>query len=163
MAGIFVLPDLIITMADLHQSLQEAPEKEDIRMLGRMLGDVIREQEGEEIFNLVEKIRRTAVSFRRNPNLYSADTLNNLLKNLSRNHAISVVRAFSYFSHLANIAVDKHANLAYRAARIAGEPPEKGSLNYALDMLEQGRCFRCRHQETVAKDFHLTGSDRTPY
>ena len=84
-------------MADLHQSLQEAPEKEDIRMLGRMLGDVIREKEGEEIFNLVEKIRRTAVSFRRNPNLYSADTLNNLLKNLSRNHAIQSSEPFPTF------------------------------------------------------------------
>ena len=124
-------------MADQYHPQQEAPEKEDIRMLGRMLGDVIREKEGIDIFNLVEKVRRTAVSFRRNPNLCSADTLNNLLKNLSRNHAISVVRAFSYFSHLANIAVDKHANLGYRAARIAGEAPEKGSLNYALNMLDQ--------------------------
>ena len=56
-------------MADQYHPQQEAPEKEDIRMLGRMLGDVIREKEGIDIFNLVEKVRRTAVSFRRNPNL----------------------------------------------------------------------------------------------
>lgn len=136
MTGYFDLPDLIITMADQHQEMStntpsksqtEAPEKEDIRMLGRMLGDTIREKEGEDTFNLVEKVRRTAVSFRRDPNICSADTLNNLLKNLSRNQAISVVRAFSYFSHLANIAVDKHANLAYRSALISGAAPEKAA------------------------------------
>lgn len=126
-----------ITMVNQHQNFKEAPEKEDIRMLGRMLGNVIREKEGQDIFNLVEKVRQTAISFRRNPELYSADILNNLIKNLSRNHAISVVRAFSYFSHLANIAVDKHVHLAYRKARIAGAAPEKGSLSYALDMLDR--------------------------
>lgn len=53
MTGYFDLPDLIITMADQHQEMStntpsksqtEAPEKEDIRMLGRMLGDTIREK-----------------------------------------------------------------------------------------------------------------------
>ncbi len=147
-------------MADQHPEIsspppsqQEAPEKEDIRMLGRMLGDVIREKEGEDIFNLVENVRQTAVSFRRNPTLYSADTLNNLLKNLSRNQAISVVRAFSYFSHLANIAVDKHANLAYRAARIAGEPPEKGSLSYALNMLDDAGVSGTDIKKLLGKTF----------
>ncbi|WAV93127.1 phosphoenolpyruvate carboxylase [Oxalobacter aliiformigenes] len=140
-------------MADQYHPQQEAPEKEDIRMLGRMLGDVIREKEGIDIFNLVEKVRRTAVSFRRNPNLCSADTLNNLLKNLSRNHAISVVRAFSYFSHLANIAVDKHANLGYRAARIAGEAPEKGSLNYALNMLDQAGVSGAEIKKLLSETF----------
>lgn len=76
MTGYFDLPDLIITMADQHQEMStntpsksqtEAPEKEDIRMLGRMLGDTIREKEGEDTFNLVEKVRRTAVSFRARP------------------------------------------------------------------------------------------------
>ncbi len=162
MTGYFDLPDLIITMADQHQEMStntpsksqtEAPEKEDIRMLGRMLGDTIREKEGEDTFNLVEKVRRTAVSFRRDPNICSADTLNNLLKNLSRNQAISVVRAFSYFSHLANIAVDKHANLTYRSALISGAAPEKGSLNYALDQLDAAGVPGAAIKESLNKTF----------
>lgn len=121
-----------------HQSsLQDSPEREDIRMLGRLLGDVIREQEGEDVYNLVEQVRRTAVSLRRKPNPVASDTLKNMLKYLGRNHAISVVRAFSYFSHLANIAVDKHDNLAYRNGRIAGDPPPKGSMAYVLDLLDK--------------------------
>ena len=64
MTGYFDLPDLIITMADQHQEMStntpsksqtEAPEKEDIRMLGRMLGDTIREKEGEDTFYLTHK------------------------------------------------------------------------------------------------------------
>ncbi|MBS7327627.1 MAG: phosphoenolpyruvate carboxylase [Oxalobacter sp.] len=121
-----------------HQSsLQESPEREDIRMLGRLLGEVIREQEGEDVFNLVEQVRRMAVSLKRSPNPVASDSLRNMLKYLGRNHAISVVRAFSYFSHLANIAVDKHDNLAYRNGRIAGDPPPKGSMAYVLDLLDK--------------------------
>ena len=38
--------------------------REDIRFLGRLLGDTIREQAGSEIFDLVESIRRTAIRYR---------------------------------------------------------------------------------------------------
>ena len=44
---------------------KDAPLKEDIRLLGRLLGDVLREQEGEAVFDVVETIRQTAVRFRR--------------------------------------------------------------------------------------------------
>src|SRR4051812_10063485 len=44
---------------------KDAPLKEDIRLLGRLLGDVLRDQEGESVFDVVETIRRTAVRFRR--------------------------------------------------------------------------------------------------
>ncbi|NBY33133.1 MAG: hypothetical protein EBQ68_03545, partial [Betaproteobacteria bacterium] len=44
---------------------QERPMVDDIRWLGRILGDVIREQEGEAAFGLVEQIRRLSVAFRR--------------------------------------------------------------------------------------------------
>jgi phosphoenolpyruvate carboxylase len=44
---------------------KDAPLKEDIRLLGRLLGDVLRNQEGEAVFDVVETIRQTAVRFRR--------------------------------------------------------------------------------------------------
>ena len=43
----------------------ERPLVEDIRLLGRILGDVIREQEGEPAFALIEQIRKLSVAFRR--------------------------------------------------------------------------------------------------
>ncbi len=110
----------------------DLPLREDIRLLGRMLGDVLREQEGEETFNIIESVRRTAISFRRNPTAQSNKQLSKMLQELTKDQTIAVVRAFSYFSHLANIAVDKHQNLSCRAKQISGDPPEPGSTTLAL-------------------------------
>ncbi|MDO9610701.1 MAG: phosphoenolpyruvate carboxylase, partial [Serpentinimonas sp.] len=44
---------------------KDQPLIDDIRLLGRLLGDVIREQEGDAIFDLIEQIRQLAVAFRR--------------------------------------------------------------------------------------------------
>ena len=85
---------------------KDAPLKDDIRLLGRLLGDVLRDQEGDDVFALVETIRQTAVRFRREADASAAAELDAMLKGLTREQTISVVRAFSYFSHLANIAED---------------------------------------------------------
>ena len=44
---------------------KDQPLVQDIRLLGRILGDVIREQEGEAAFALIERIRQLSVAFRR--------------------------------------------------------------------------------------------------
>ncbi|WP_374585444.1 phosphoenolpyruvate carboxylase [Pseudoduganella sp.] len=121
-----------------HQSAdKDAPLKEDIRLLGRLLGDVLREQEGEEVFAVVETIRQTAVRFRREADAGAAKELDGMLKILTREQTITVVRAFSYFSHLANIAEDQHHIRRRRAHLIAGSAPQKGSISYALDKLKE--------------------------
>ena len=94
-------------------ALSDAAEKnrplvDDIRHLGRILGDVIREQEGKEAFELIEKVRQLSVAFRLKSDAQAGRSLDRLLKNLSGDQTVSVIRAFSYFSHLANIAEDRH-------------------------------------------------------
>jgi len=84
------------------------PLVEDIRLLGRILGDVIREQEGKEAFELVERVRKLSVAYRLKSDAQAGRALDRLLKNLSGDQTVSVIRAFSYFSHLANIAEDRH-------------------------------------------------------
>ncbi|HOB95595.1 MAG TPA: phosphoenolpyruvate carboxylase, partial [Aquabacterium sp.] len=81
---------------------------EDIRLLGRLLGDVIREQEGKEAFELIERVRQLSVAYRLKKDASAGRVLDRLLKNLSADQTVSVIRAFSYFSHLANIAEDRH-------------------------------------------------------
>jgi phosphoenolpyruvate carboxylase len=115
---------------------KDAPLKEDIRLLGRLLGNVLREQEGEAVFHVVETIRQTAVRFRRESDTQAGAELNKLLKKLTRDQSISVVRAFSYFSHLANIAEDQHHNRRRRAHLLAGSAPQQGSIAYALAKLD---------------------------
>ena len=115
---------------------KDAPLKEDIRLLGRLLGDVLREQEGEAVYNVVETIRQTAVRFRRDADAVAAKEIDKLLKNLTRDQTNSVVRAFSYFSHLANIAEDQHHNRRRRAHLLAGSLEQPGSVAHALKQLD---------------------------
>jgi phosphoenolpyruvate carboxylase len=84
------------------------PLVDDIRLLGRILGDVIREQEGKDAFELVERVRKLSVAYRLKSDAQAGRALDRLLKNLSGDQTVSVIRAFSYFSHLANIAEDRH-------------------------------------------------------
>src|SRR5688572_19317422 len=86
----------------------ERPLVEDIRSLGRILGDVIREQEGVDAYELVERIRKLSVAFRRDADHEADKALKTLLKSLSGEQTVSVIRAFTYFSHLANLAEDRH-------------------------------------------------------
>jgi phosphoenolpyruvate carboxylase len=113
----------------------DAPLREDIRLLGRLLGDVLRDQEGADVYEIVETIRQTAVRFRRDAHAHGGADLDKLLKKLSRDQTIAVVRAFSYFSHLTNIAEDQHNNRTRRAHLLAGAPPQQGSVAYALAKL----------------------------
>jgi phosphoenolpyruvate carboxylase len=116
---------------------KDAPLKEDIRLLGRLLGDVLREQEGEEVFAVVETIRQTAVRFRREADAGAAKELDGMLKILTKEQTISVVRAFSYFSHLANIAEDQHHIRRRRAHLLAQSQPRRGSIRFALAKLKE--------------------------
>ena len=84
------------------------PLVDDIRLLGRILGDVIRDQEGKAAFELVERVRQLSVAYRLKSDATAGRALDRLLKNLSGDQTVSVIRAFSYFSHLANIAEDRH-------------------------------------------------------
>ncbi len=110
--------------------------REDIRLLGRVLGDTIRDHEGAEIFQIVEDIRQIAVRFRRHGDTDARATLAKKLNALDVEPAIAVVRAFSYFSHLANIAEDQHNNRCFRRDQLAGKPPRQGSLLLALERLK---------------------------
>jgi phosphoenolpyruvate carboxylase len=123
---------------------KDAPLKEDIRLLGRLLGDVLRSQEGEAVFDVVEKVRQTAVRFRREDDPEAGVELTTLLKKLTRDQTISVVRAFSYFSHLANIAEDQHHVRRRRAHQLAGSKPPPSSVAYALARLKDAGVERAQ-------------------
>lgn len=117
----------------------EAPLREDIRLLGRILGEVIHEIEGEDTFNIIEDIRQTTVAFRRGQSSQAETNarLEVLLDRADATQIIAIVRAYSYFSHLANIAVDKHQNLQHREQLIANTSPERGTVRYVLEQLKE--------------------------
>jgi phosphoenolpyruvate carboxylase len=115
------------------------PLRNDIRLLGRILGDTVHEQEGDAVFAIVERVRQTAVRFARDGDPAARAELATLLDPLPRDTTQAVVRAFSYFLQLANIAEDEHHIRRRRAHDLAGSPPREGSLIHALDALAEAR------------------------
>ena len=112
------------------------PLVEDIRLLGRILGDVIREQEGRDAFELIERVRQLSVAYRLKADASAGRVLDRLLKNLSADQTVSVIRAFSYFSHLANIAEDRH-HVRRRAVHDLEGHHQEGSLAVAFERLHR--------------------------
>ncbi|WP_374566600.1 phosphoenolpyruvate carboxylase [Ideonella sp.] len=110
------------------------PLMEDIRLLGRILGDVIREQEGRAAFDLIERVRQLSVAYRLKKDASAGRVLDRLLKNLSADQTVSVIRAFSYFSHLANIAEDRH-HVRRRMHHEAEGHLQEGSLAFCFERL----------------------------
>ncbi len=112
---------------------KDLPLREDIRLLGRLLGDTVRDQRGDAVFELVERIRQLSVRFHRDDDKDARRGLETTLDALSRDQTIDVVRAFSYFSHLANIAEDQHHIRRTRAHLIRGSAPREGNLAHAIN------------------------------
>ena len=113
----------------------ERPLVEDIRLLGRLLGDVIREQEGKPAYELVEQVRKLSVAFRRDEDAQADKALKKLLASLSGEATVSVIRAFTYFSHLANLAEDRH-HIRRRAVHERAGRVQDGSLSLALSRIK---------------------------
>ena len=112
---------------------KDRPLREDIRLLGLILGDTIREQQGAAIFDIVEQIRQTSVRFHKTGNQDDRAQLADILESLSPDKAILVVRSFSYFSHLANIAEDAHHRRRTHAHVVARSRPRVGTIRRALE------------------------------
>lgn len=127
--------NLIAAITDI--SSKDLPLRDDVRLLGRILGDTLRDQEGEASYQLIENVRRAAVRFRKTQDDRDRVQLEQTLDALSPSETLVVVRAFSYFSQLSNIAEDLHHNRRHRAHLKAGTPPKEGSLLLALERIEK--------------------------
>jgi phosphoenolpyruvate carboxylase len=120
-----------------NRIVDDQPLIDDIRFLGQLLGDTIRAQEGEETFERIETIRRLSIAFQRDADPEAGRKLDTLLHGLTTDEAMSVLRAYTYFSHLANIAEDRHQirrRIAQEAKRELS--PEDTSLAATVARLE---------------------------
>ena len=139
------------------QSTERSKDKErhlveDIRWLGRILGDVIREQEGVAAYELIEQVRKLSVAFRRDADQEADKALKKLLKSLSGDQTVSVIRAFTYFSHLANLAEDRH-HIRRRAVHERAGNTQEGSIEVALARLRWAGIAPETISHTLAQSF----------
>jgi phosphoenolpyruvate carboxylase len=102
------------------------PMREDIRLLGAILGDTVREQHGDEVFALVERAR--VESFRVRRSEIERAEVARMFEGIDIHQAIPVIRAFSHFALLANVAEDIHRERRRAIHVAAGDPPQDSSL-----------------------------------
>ena len=112
----------------------ERSAADDIRLLGRILGEVIADQNGQAMFETVESIRRAAVGERRaGPDRQGG--LEAALGAMAEEQELQIIRAFSTFVLLANLAEDVGDNRRERADRRTGQGGGPGTLGGAFDQL----------------------------
>jgi phosphoenolpyruvate carboxylase len=115
----------------------EAPQRDlalhdDTCLLGRILGDTVCEQQGQAIFDVVEHIRQTSIRFHRSEDRAAQRELEATLARLSHEDAIYIVRAYTFFLHLTNMAEDQHLVRLARRHALSRSPSEQGTMAYAL-------------------------------
>ena len=78
--------------------------REDVRYLGSILGKVIKKQEGQKFFNLVEKVRKLSKVNKINYSNHSYGKIIRAIKNLNPKNTFKLTRAFTHFMNFINLA-----------------------------------------------------------
>ncbi|MFZ5560944.1 MAG: phosphoenolpyruvate carboxylase [Pseudomonadota bacterium] len=124
----------------MNSSDPHAALRDDVRLLGTLLGDTLREQEGQAFFERVERIRRLAKQARDGDSAARRE-LTALLCSLKDDELLPVARAFTQFLNLANIAEQYHRVRRRRAYQWHPEaPPQPGSVRELFARLAAEKC-----------------------
>jgi phosphoenolpyruvate carboxylase len=105
--------------------LKEAPLRRDVRNLGRILGEVIKEQAGDAVFESVERLRNLSIEQREQGKV--AEDLS--LASMDLRHAFLVVRAFAIYFELVNLAETNHRKRRRRAAQVNHTEAQPGTIS----------------------------------
>src|ERR1700761_2087703 len=130
------------------------PMREDIRLLGTILGDTVRQQNGDEVFDLVERAR--IASFRVRRSEIERAEVAYMFNGIDIHRAIPVIRAFSHFALLANVAEDIHRERRRAIHVDAGEPPQDSTLAATYQKLDSA------HLDAATVAESLTGALVSP-
>ncbi len=125
--------------------LKEAPLRRDVRSLGTLLGDVLREQAGEELFAHVEALRQGTIRRRdaeargqEEEAARHAATALELVHSLAVERAILLTRAFAFYFELINLAETNHRKRRRIALRLSGGAGrQRGSLAGTLSEMRR--------------------------
>lgn len=140
----------MIDMTDPHAKLRH-----DIRLLGDLLGRVIKEQASEQIYQTIESIRFLSKSMLNNNSLdfaQSKESLVNLLSKLNSKDLLAITRAFGFFLNLSNIAENHHRlRRALWHQREKNTVPQEGSLAAFFKQAKSWSLSKKQLQDQIAK------------
>ena len=134
----------LVELTSDEPEVKEAPLRRDVRSLGRLLGEVLKEQAGETLFNAVEEIRQLAIEYRelehdagaREPELMERVAL--IVADMELVEAYRMTKAFAIYFELTNLAETNHRKRRRRTAQLSPErPPQPGSIRGTLRRLRQ--------------------------
>ena len=107
--------------------------RDDVRLLGGLLGDVVREQGGRPLFQVVEEVRQAAISLRDRYDAEAERALRQRIDGLGLGELFGLVRAFAIYFHLINLAEENHRLRTIREReRQAAPAPRPESIAAAI-------------------------------
>lgn len=117
---------------------KDLPLSEDIHRLGDLLGETLKRLGGERLFALEEEVRALCKELRTEHSPTVEKKLKKLLRSLSLEEAIGVIRAFSVYFQLANIAEQYHRIRRKRWYELhTPDAPQRGSLAHTFQALSE--------------------------
>ena len=161
-------------IASSDEAIKDNPLRRDVRSLGAILGQVLVEQSGQDLFESVEELRRLLIehreTVRRNPEQASAPELmlkaQQIVCGMDLSRAYQVTKAFATYFELTNLAETNHRRRRRRAGKLDREhAPLPGSFRGTLlrmkDDWNLGRgCRRCAWPDCDHPGLHRA-SDRS--
>ncbi|HAF13540.1 MAG TPA: phosphoenolpyruvate carboxylase [Blastocatellia bacterium] len=139
----------LVELTSDEPHVKEAPLRRDVRFLGRLLGEVLKEQAGEPLFHAVEEIRQLAIEYRE----LEHDTLQDrkgarehelmervalIVRDMKLVEAYRMTKAFAIYFELTNLAETNHRKRRRRTSQLSPErPPQPGSIRGTLRRLRQ--------------------------
>ncbi len=129
---------------------KDTPLRRDVRSLGRLLGEILIEQQGQELFNTVEQLRQLAILHReesgagtgtaeprQDPNPEPLTNFETIISGLSVEQAYRVSKAFATYFELINLAESNHRKRRLRASRVLEETAPAGSMEGTLARMKR--------------------------
>ena len=122
--------------AGIGSSRARDPLSREVKLLGSLLGQVIAEQAGEDLLHLVERVRKLTMDIRATGSLTRQHGLRTLLEGLSDDQVEDLIKAFSLYFHLTNLAEEKQrVRRVRKRARTASAGGPEGSIAEAVRRL----------------------------
>jgi phosphoenolpyruvate carboxylase len=139
----------LVELTSDEPHVKEAPLRRDVRSLGRLLGEVLKEQGGETLFSAVEEIRQLAIEYRELEHVANQDgrgarqdqlteRVALIVRDMDLVEAYRMTKAFAIYFELTNLAETNHRKRRRRTAQLSPErPPQPGSIRGTLRRMRQ--------------------------
>nr|WP_174507112.1 phosphoenolpyruvate carboxylase [Acinetobacter sp. Marseille-Q1620] len=114
----------------------DAPLREDVRLLGNLLGETLKEHAGQDLFNQIEQIRALAKGAR-DGQIEAEKQLEQLFNSLEDNEILPLTRAFSHFLNFANIAEQYHVVRSRRQSEFDENAPSPNVLEHLFQKFKK--------------------------